>query len=68
MWWTVLLVSTSCTALFLSARHWWGWAFGAGTEVLWALYALSIASTTLLIMSFVWGVVHTMNAVRTRRT
>ena len=54
MWWTISLVGSSLIGVWLAPRHWYGWAITTASEVLWASYALSLHSTSLLIMSGVW--------------
>lgn len=49
--------------LWLAPKFWQGWAITTGSEVLWAAYALSIGSTSLLIMSAVWFVLNARGAV-----
>lgn len=63
MLWTVSLVGTSLLGVWFAPRHWWGWAITTASEVLWAAYALSLHSTSLLIMSFVWFVLNGRGAI-----
>lgn len=67
MLWTVVLLLTSGGGVWLAARHWWGWIVTTLSEILWAIYSLTIHSTPLLIMSFLWALIHGRNAVVTRR-
>jgi len=67
MIWTLVLVPYSIVAVWLAARHWYGWLMSATSEVLWAAYALSLHSQSLLVMSGVWAVIHARNTVRTYR-
>ncbi len=65
MWWTIALLSTSITGVWLAARHWFGWAITVLSEGLWAAYAISRHDTPLLIMSGVWALVNGRNAIVT---
>ena len=65
MLWTLALVPVSLVGVWLAARHWYGWAVSACSEVIWAAYAWSLHSTSLLIMSGVWFVLHVRNTRRT---
>lgn len=63
MWWTIVLVGTSVLGVWLSPRHWQGWAITTASEVLWAAYALTLHSQSLLIMSGVWFVLNLRGCV-----
>lgn len=63
MWWTITLVSVSLLGIYLAPRHWQGWAITTGSEVLWAAYALTLHSMSLLIMSGVWFVLNGRGAI-----
>lgn len=65
--WTVVLVGSSCLGVYLAPRHWQGWAITTASEVLWAAYALSLHSKSLLIMSGVWFVLNGRGAIVSRR-
>lgn len=67
MWWTIVLVGSSCLGVWLAPRHWQGWGITTGSEVLWAAYALSLHSMSLLIMSGVWFVLNGRGAIVTYR-
>ncbi len=67
MLWTLVLVPVSLAGVWLAARHWYGWAVSACSEALWAWYALSLHSTSLLIMAVIWFVIHTRNTIRVYR-
>lgn len=67
MIWTLLLVSTGVTGMWLAARHWYGWAIGVGNEVLWFAYAIQRHDSALMIMAWVWGFVAARNCLLTRR-
>lgn len=62
MLWTLVLVSTSVLGVWLAPRHWQGWVVTTASEVLWAAYALTLHSTSLLIMSGVWFVLNARGA------
>lgn len=65
--WTFLLVSTGVGGLWLSAKHWQGWALYALNEVLWFAYALHTADTALAIMAVVWFAVGVRNFLVTKK-
>ncbi len=67
MIWTVVLVGSSLLGVWLAPKHWYGWLISFLSEGLWAAYSLSIKSTSLLIMSGVWAVLHGRNTVLTYR-
>lgn len=61
--WTVLLVGTSMTGVWLAPRHWQGWALMTASELLWAAYAISLHSISLLVMSGAWFVLNGRGAL-----
>ena len=63
MWWTIVLVGSSCLGVWLAPRHWYGWGVTTASEVLWAAYALSLHSMSLLIMSGVWFLLNGRGAI-----
>ena len=67
MLWTIVLVGSSCTGVFFAPKHWWGWGITTASEVLWAAYAISLHSQSLLIMSGVWFVLNGRGALVSRR-
>jgi hypothetical protein len=60
--WSIILVGTGCTGLWLAPRHWWGWAITAASEGLWFAYALTIGAPALAIMACIWFGVNARNA------
>jgi len=62
MIWTLVLVTPSLLGVWLAARHWFGWAISAASEVLWAAFSITTHDLPLLIMSFIWFGVHCRNA------
>lgn len=67
MLWTIALVGISVLGIWLAPKSWVGWAITTASEVLWAAYALSLHSTSLLIMSGVWFILNARGAVVTYR-
>lgn len=67
MIWTIVLVTVSILGVWLAPKHWYGWGISLASEALWAAYALTIHSLSLLIMSGVWAVIHGRNTVLTYR-
>lgn len=64
--WTPALVGTSCTGVWLAARHWYGWAISAASEGLWLAYSLVTRDTPLAVMSVLWFFIHARNTWRCR--
>lgn len=60
------VVGASVGSMLLAVRHWWGWALGAASEVLWAAYALRLHARGLLVMSGIWFLANARNAIVAR--
>jgi len=65
MKWFLALVPISVLGVWLSARHWYGWAISALSEFVWAAYAIALHSPSLLAMSAMWLALHIRNTLRT---
>lgn len=65
--WTLALVSTGITGMWLAAKHWYGWLLNLVNEVLWLGYAIHTHDHALAIMAVVWGTIAVRNTVVTRK-
>lgn len=63
MIWTIALVSTGISGLWLAARHWYGWLIYLLNEVLWFAYAIAIGARPLMIMAVIWAAVGVRNTL-----
>ena len=59
--WTVVLLATGITGLWLAARHWYGWAITSLSECLWVAYAAHRHDHALFLMAWIWLAVNLRN-------
>lgn len=68
-WWSWLLAAVGIFGLWLAGRKSaWGWAVGAGAQVLWVGYAVAMAQWGFLASACAYGAVYVRNFVMWRRT
>lgn len=67
MWWTISLVVTGISGLWLAGKHWYGWVLYFANEVLWEAYGLATHDRALQIMAPIWAIVGVRNAVVQRK-
>lgn len=62
LWWSILLAAVGVFGLWLAGRkNAWGWAIGAGAQVLWVIYALVSRQYGFLLSAAAYGWVYLMN-------
>lgn len=68
MLWSYLLAAVGILGIWLAGRkNLWGWAVGAGAQVLWIAYGLVTRQYGFILSAVAYGCVYARNFVRWKR-
>lgn len=67
VWWSISLAAIGILGIWLAGRkNLWGWAVGAGAQVIWIVYAVVTQQWGFILSALAYGWVYTHNWLRWR--